>query len=40
LITDCKMPDMDGMTLAGRVRQLYRRTAIIMITAYGSEVGK
>ena len=36
LITDYKMPDMDG----GRVRQLYRRTAIIMITAYGSEVGK
>ena len=37
LITDYKMPGMDGITLAARVRQLYPRTAIIMITAYGSD---
>ena len=34
LITDYKMPDMDGMTLSARVRQSYPRTAIVMVTAY------
>jgi CheY-like chemotaxis protein len=38
LITDYKMPGTDGMTLAARVRQLYPRTAIIMITAYNNHV--
>lgn len=37
LITDYRMPDMDGMTLAARVRQLYPQMAIIMITAYGND---
>ncbi len=37
LITDYRMPDMDGLTLATRVRQLYPRTSVIMITAYGSD---
>ncbi len=37
LITDYKMPGTDGITLAARVRQLYPRTVIIMITAYGDE---
>jgi CheY-like chemotaxis protein len=30
------MPGTDGVTLATRVRQLYPRTAIIMITAYNN----
>jgi CheY-like chemotaxis protein len=38
LITDYNMPGMDGMTLAREVRQLYPQTAIIMITAYNSDV--
>lgn len=37
LIADYKMPRMDGLTLATRVRQLYPATAIILITAHGSE---
>ncbi len=37
LITDYKMPGTDGITLAVRVRQLYPRTVIIMITAYGDQ---
>ena len=37
LITDYKIPDMDGMTLAKRVRQLYPRTSIIMVTAYNDD---
>lgn len=37
LITDYKMPGTDGMTLASRVRELYPKTVIILVTAYGSE---
>ncbi len=37
LITDYKMPHLDGMTLATHVRQLYPRTAIIMLTAYSDD---
>jgi two-component system response regulator YesN len=37
LITDYRMPGMDGMTLARRIRQLYPQTAIIVITAYNSD---
>ena len=37
LITDYKMPGMDGMTLAMRVQQLSPQTVIIMITAYASD---
>ncbi len=38
LITDYKMPDTDGVTLAARIRQRYPETSVIMITAYGSEM--
>ncbi len=37
LITDYKMPDMDGVTLASRIRALHSQIAIIMITAYGDD---
>lgn len=37
LITDYKMPGMDGMTLSARVRQSYPQTGIVMITAYGDD---
>ena len=37
LITDYKMPGMDGMTLAAQVRQSYPMTAIVMVTAYSSD---
>ena len=37
LITDYKMPGIDGLTLAMRIRRLYPLTAIVMMTAYGSE---
>ncbi len=35
LITDYKMPGMDGMTLAARVRERYPHMSIILMTAYG-----
>ena len=38
LITDYKMPDMNGVTLAQRIRNLYPRTGIIMITAYSHDL--
>jgi CheY-like chemotaxis protein len=38
LITDYKMPGTDGIRLAARIRQLYPRTAILMITAYSSQL--
>ncbi len=37
LLTDYKMPGIDGLTLAARVRQLYPHTVIIMITAYSDD---
>jgi two-component system response regulator AtoC len=37
LITDHKMPGLDGLTLATRVRRLYPLTAIVMMTAYGND---
>lgn len=37
LITDYKMPDMDGLVLAGHVKRLMPQTCIVMLTAYGSE---
>jgi CheY-like chemotaxis protein len=37
LITDYRMPDMDGLTLAARVRQVSPCVGIIMITAYGDD---
>jgi CheY-like chemotaxis protein len=38
LITDYKMPDMDGLTLAAQVRERYPRTSIILITAFADEI--
>ena len=37
LITDYRMLDIDGMTLAAHVRQTYPQTSIVMVTAYGNE---
>jgi CheY-like chemotaxis protein len=37
LITDYRMPGMDGMSLAEQVRKRYPWTAIIMVTAYSSD---
>ena len=37
LITDYKMPGLDGLALATRIRRLYPLTAIVMMTAYGSD---
>lgn len=37
LITDYKMPGMDGMTLAARVREMYPSTVIVLVTAYSSD---
>jgi CheY-like chemotaxis protein len=37
LITDYKMPGMDGVTLSARIRKAYPRTGIVMITAYGDD---
>ena len=38
LVTDYKMPGMDGVALATRVREQYPQTAIILITAYGDDM--
>jgi two-component system response regulator (stage 0 sporulation protein F) len=37
VITDYKMPEMDGLALAGHVRQLQPHVRIVMLTAYGSD---
>jgi two-component system cell cycle response regulator DivK len=37
LVTDYKMPDMDGITLTERVQRAYPQTLVIMVTAYGDE---
>jgi DNA-binding NtrC family response regulator len=38
LITDYRMPGMDGIALAARVQKLYPGTAAIIITGYGSQM--
>jgi CheY-like chemotaxis protein len=38
LITDYKMPDLDGLTLAEHVRQSHPHTAVIVITGYSDEL--
>jgi len=35
VITDIKMPGMDGLQLLQEIRQLGSRTDVIMVTAYG-----
>ena len=37
LITDYRMPGIDGLALATRIRRLYPLTAIVMMSAYGSD---
>lgn len=36
VVTDLKMPDMNGLELMERVRQQYPRTRLILMTAYGN----
>jgi DNA-binding NtrC family response regulator len=36
VITDLKMPDVDGLDLLQRVKQLDKGTEVVIITAYGS----
>ena len=36
VLSDVRMPEMDGMTLLQRLRQLAPETPVIMITAYGT----
>ena len=36
VITDLKMPKMDGMSLLSEVRRLYPETAVLVLTAHGS----
>lgn len=38
LITDYKIPDLNGVALASRIKQSYPGTGIIMITAYGQDL--
>jgi len=38
LITDYKMPDLNGVALASRIQKRYPGTGIIMITAYGHDL--
>jgi len=37
VITDYQMPDMNGLTLAKQMQQLYPQIPIIMLTAHSSE---
>ena len=36
VVTDLKMPDMDGLTLLKRIKNLNDDTEVIVITGYGS----
>jgi two-component system CheB/CheR fusion protein len=38
MITDYRMPEMDGLALASLIREQYPATHIILLTAFGSEV--
>jgi CheY-like chemotaxis protein len=37
LVTDYRMPDLDGVALAERIQDTYPDTLVIMVTAYGDE---
>jgi DNA-binding response OmpR family regulator len=37
IVTDLKMPNMDGMTLISLIRQRDSRVPIIIVTGYGSD---
>lgn len=36
VITDIRMPEMDGMTLLGRLQELASQTPVIVVTAFGT----
>ncbi len=36
IITDLKMPEMDGIELLGKVKEISPETSVIVVTAYGS----
>jgi two-component system response regulator PilR (NtrC family) len=36
VLTDVRMPEMDGLTLLGHLRQILPQTPVIVITAYGT----
>jgi two-component system response regulator PilR (NtrC family) len=36
VLTDVRMPEMDGLTLLGHLRQILPQTPVIIITAYGT----
>ena len=38
LITDYKMPEMNGIALGRRIRKKYPATAIILVTAFADEI--
>ncbi len=40
LVTDYKMPDMDGIRLASQIRQKYPGTAIILMTAHNGDLSQ
>lgn len=37
VVTDLQMPVMDGLSLVKRIRQDFRRTPVVLVTAFGSE---
>ncbi|HEY6547931.1 MAG TPA: response regulator, partial [Vicinamibacteria bacterium] len=36
VLTDLRMPGMDGLELLGRIRQMHPSTMVILMTAYGT----
>jgi len=38
VITDIRMPEMDGLKLLDEIKKVYRDTKVIVMTAYGSNL--
>ena len=36
VLTDMRMPEMDGLTLLGHLRQIAPQTPVIVVTAFGT----